>query len=74
MLQRELVEMRTLPAAQTQRKPKFDGEPKKPPVYVSIHAVSFLQSKNVQPPDERKMQRISSPSAEAATRCSPRSC
>lgn len=30
--QRELLEMRTLPAGQSQRKQKFDGEPKKPPV------------------------------------------
>lgn len=30
--QRELLEMRTLPAGQTHRKHKFDGEPKKPPV------------------------------------------
>ncbi|XP_066572307.1 upstream binding transcription factor, like isoform X1 [Amia ocellicauda] len=30
--ERELVEMRTPPSAQAQRKPKFDGEPKKPPV------------------------------------------
>lgn len=30
--QRELLEMRTLPAGQSQRKHKFDGEPKKPPV------------------------------------------
>ncbi|XP_073347036.1 upstream binding transcription factor, like isoform X3 [Pagrus major] len=29
---RELLEMRTPPAAQSHRKPKFDGEPKKPPV------------------------------------------
>ncbi|XP_051250381.1 upstream binding transcription factor, like isoform X1 [Dicentrarchus labrax] len=29
---RELLEMRTPPAGQSQRKPKFDGEPKKPPV------------------------------------------
>ncbi|XP_034038541.1 nucleolar transcription factor 1-like [Thalassophryne amazonica] len=29
---RELLEMRAPPAAQGQRKPKFDGEPKKPPV------------------------------------------
>ncbi|XP_034159597.2 upstream binding transcription factor, like isoform X1 [Pangasianodon hypophthalmus] len=29
---RELVEMRTVPSGQGQRKPKFDGEPKKPPV------------------------------------------
>uniref|UniRef100_A0A4W4GBP6 HMG box domain-containing protein n=1 Tax=Electrophorus electricus TaxID=8005 RepID=A0A4W4GBP6_ELEEL len=29
---RELLEMRTPPSAQGQRKPKFDGEPKKPPV------------------------------------------
>ncbi|RXM32424.1 Nucleolar transcription factor 1 [Acipenser ruthenus] len=29
---RELIEMRTPLSAQTQRKPKFDGEPKKPPV------------------------------------------
>ncbi|XP_076828730.1 upstream binding transcription factor, like isoform X6 [Brachyhypopomus gauderio] len=29
---RELLEMKTLPSAQGQRKPKFDGEPKKPPV------------------------------------------
>ncbi|XP_074543950.1 upstream binding transcription factor, like isoform X2 [Halichoeres trimaculatus] len=29
---RELLEMRTPAAGQTQRKPKFDGEPKKPPV------------------------------------------
>ncbi|XP_034410574.1 upstream binding transcription factor, like isoform X2 [Cyclopterus lumpus] len=29
---RELLDMRTPPAAQNQRKPKFDGEPKKPPV------------------------------------------
>ncbi|XP_071769282.2 upstream binding transcription factor, like isoform X1 [Centroberyx gerrardi] len=29
---RELLEMRSPPAAQGQRKPKFDGEPKKPPV------------------------------------------
>ncbi|KAM4605113.1 upstream binding transcription factor, like isoform 2-T2 [Polymixia lowei] len=29
---RELLEMRTPPAGQGQRKPKFDGEPKKPPV------------------------------------------
>ncbi|XP_074505897.1 upstream binding transcription factor, like isoform X2 [Sebastes fasciatus] len=29
---RELLEMRAPPAAQNQRKPKFDGEPKKPPV------------------------------------------
>lgn len=32
VLQRELLEMRTPPAGQSQRKPKFDGEPKKPPV------------------------------------------
>lgn len=31
-LQRELLEMRTLPAGQAHRKHKFDGEPKKPPV------------------------------------------
>ncbi|CAJ1073198.1 upstream binding transcription factor%2C like isoform X3 [Xyrichtys novacula] len=30
--ERELLEMRTPAAGQTQRKPKFDGEPKKPPV------------------------------------------
>uniref|UniRef100_A0A8P4G4K4 HMG box domain-containing protein n=1 Tax=Dicentrarchus labrax TaxID=13489 RepID=A0A8P4G4K4_DICLA len=30
--ERELLEMRTPPAGQSQRKPKFDGEPKKPPV------------------------------------------
>ncbi|CAF90268.1 unnamed protein product, partial [Tetraodon nigroviridis] len=30
--ERELLEMRTLPAAPSQRKHKFDGEPKKPPV------------------------------------------
>ncbi|XP_030631188.1 upstream binding transcription factor, like isoform X3 [Chanos chanos] len=30
--ERELVEMRTIPSGQGQRKPKFDGEPKKPPV------------------------------------------
>ncbi|XP_076828724.1 upstream binding transcription factor, like isoform X2 [Brachyhypopomus gauderio] len=30
--ERELLEMKTLPSAQGQRKPKFDGEPKKPPV------------------------------------------
>uniref|UniRef100_A0A671Z4B3 Upstream binding transcription factor, like n=1 Tax=Sparus aurata TaxID=8175 RepID=A0A671Z4B3_SPAAU len=30
--ERELLEMRTPPAAQSHRKPKFDGEPKKPPV------------------------------------------
>uniref|UniRef100_A0A4W4G879 HMG box domain-containing protein n=1 Tax=Electrophorus electricus TaxID=8005 RepID=A0A4W4G879_ELEEL len=30
--ERELLEMRTPPSAQGQRKPKFDGEPKKPPV------------------------------------------
>ncbi|KAK1173776.1 nucleolar transcription factor 1-A-like isoform X2 [Acipenser oxyrinchus oxyrinchus] len=30
--ERELIEMRTPLSAQTQRKPKFDGEPKKPPV------------------------------------------
>ena len=30
--QRELLEMRTPPPGQGQRKPKFDGEPKKPPV------------------------------------------
>ncbi|XP_060788583.1 upstream binding transcription factor, like isoform X6 [Neoarius graeffei] len=30
--ERELVEMRTVPSGQGQRKPKFDGEPKKPPV------------------------------------------
>uniref|UniRef100_A0A8C2ZYW0 Upstream binding transcription factor, like n=1 Tax=Cyclopterus lumpus TaxID=8103 RepID=A0A8C2ZYW0_CYCLU len=30
--ERELLDMRTPPAAQNQRKPKFDGEPKKPPV------------------------------------------
>ncbi|XP_035526182.1 nucleolar transcription factor 1-like [Morone saxatilis] len=29
---RELLEMRAPPAGQSQRKPKFDGEPKKPPV------------------------------------------
>ncbi|KAM7379904.1 hypothetical protein PAMP_005412 [Pampus punctatissimus] len=29
---RELLEMRAPPSAQGQRKPKFDGEPKKPPV------------------------------------------
>uniref|UniRef100_A0AAR2J7A7 HMG box domain-containing protein n=1 Tax=Pygocentrus nattereri TaxID=42514 RepID=A0AAR2J7A7_PYGNA len=29
---RELLEMRTVPSGQGQRKPKFDGEPKKPPV------------------------------------------
>ncbi|XP_062849940.1 upstream binding transcription factor, like isoform X2 [Trichomycterus rosablanca] len=29
---RELVEMRTVPTVQGRRKPKFDGEPKKPPV------------------------------------------
>ncbi|XP_046707731.1 upstream binding transcription factor, like isoform X8 [Silurus meridionalis] len=29
---RELVEMRTVPSGHGQRKPKFDGEPKKPPV------------------------------------------
>uniref|UniRef100_A0AAR2LCV8 HMG box domain-containing protein n=1 Tax=Pygocentrus nattereri TaxID=42514 RepID=A0AAR2LCV8_PYGNA len=30
--ERELLEMRTVPSGQGQRKPKFDGEPKKPPV------------------------------------------
>ncbi|KAM3604244.1 uncharacterized protein V6R79_008407 [Siganus canaliculatus] len=30
--ERELLEMRTPAAGQSQRKPKFDGEPKKPPV------------------------------------------
>ncbi|TNM97645.1 upstream binding transcription factor, like isoform X1 [Takifugu flavidus] len=30
--ERELLEMRTLPAGQSHRKHKFDGEPKKPPV------------------------------------------
>ncbi|XP_041103551.1 nucleolar transcription factor 1-like isoform X2 [Polyodon spathula] len=30
--ERELIEMRTPPSAQAQRKPKFDGEPKKPPM------------------------------------------
>ena len=30
--ERELVEMRAPPAGPAQRKPKFDGEPKKPPV------------------------------------------
>ncbi|XP_066536976.1 upstream binding transcription factor, like isoform X8 [Hoplias malabaricus] len=29
---RELLELRTVPSGQGQRKPKFDGEPKKPPV------------------------------------------
>lgn len=32
VLQRELLEMRTPAAGQSHRKPKFDGEPKKPPV------------------------------------------
>ncbi|XP_066536977.1 upstream binding transcription factor, like isoform X9 [Hoplias malabaricus] len=30
--ERELLELRTVPSGQGQRKPKFDGEPKKPPV------------------------------------------